>query len=134
MSLEAIERHLASLPDVTTAENFGYRFFFYSTGHTLPFVTIADSDNEHDRSSNLDRDGVYRVNIGISRTTYQALFPEGAPAGDPAALNQFLPHPHYAAQHFICVLNPTGEQLNRTLLYIDEAHALAKTRFERKAG
>ena len=63
--------------DVQTSENFGYLFFFYSDDQMVPFVTLAASDNEYDRVSNLDRPGVFRVNIGVSRATFQRLFGTG---------------------------------------------------------
>lgn len=51
------------LPDVQREESFGYAFFFVGDDHRLPFVTIADSDSEYDRVSDLDREGVFRLNI-----------------------------------------------------------------------
>jgi len=132
MSLHEIECYITSLPGVTAAEDFGYRFFFYATVQALPFVTLAESDNEYDSVSNLSRDGVFRVNIGVGKDTFKALFPEGQNEWDYAELNRFIPHPHYAAQNFVCVLNPTGDILTRTIQYIEEAHVLAKRRFEKK--
>jgi hypothetical protein len=132
MTLEAIQRYLLGLAQVTTAENFGYRFFFYATDQIRPFATIAESDNEYDKVSNLNREGVFRVNIGVSKDTFKALFPEENPQCDYTELNRFLPHPEYAAQHFICVLNPSGENLAQALRYIEEAHSIAKSRFEKK--
>lgn len=131
MNLEEIADHITSLPGVVAAENFGYRFFFYSTEQVLPFVTLADSDKEYDSVSNLNREGVFRVNIGVGKTTFKTLFPE-TKEWDYAGLNQFLPHPHYAAQNFLCVLNPAGEILAQTLRYIEEAHGIARGRFEGK--
>ena len=67
-----------TLADVETAENFGYTFFFYSCDHKLPFATLASSDNDYDRASSLDRPGVFRLNLGVSKQTFQSLFrPEG---------------------------------------------------------
>ncbi len=43
----------------------------------LPFTTIATADNEGDRVSNLDRPGVFRLNIGVSKQTFQVLFGTG---------------------------------------------------------
>lgn len=59
---------------VETAQNFGYTFFFYRSDHKMPFATLAASDNDYDRVSNLDRPGVFRLNIGVSRQTFQSLF------------------------------------------------------------
>ncbi len=74
----------------------------------VPYVSIAIADNEHDNISELSREGVFRINIGVSKETFGNLFPDGAVEWDYAVLNQFLPHPHYAAQHYVCILNPEG--------------------------
>ncbi len=133
MSLQAIEQYITEqLPNVTTLDSFGYKFFFYETDQVLPFTTIAASDNEYDRISNLDREGVFRVNIGVSKDTYNKLFAAIKTGWDYTELNRFMPHPDYAAQYFICVLNPEGEQLVQTIKFIEEAHLVAKNRFDRK--
>ncbi len=132
MNLHEIECHITSLPNVTSSESSGYRFFFYATEKILPFATLAESDNAHDNASNLNRDGIFRVNIGVGKDSYKALFPEDDKEWNYAELNRFMPHPQYAAQGFICILNPAGDALARTIQYIEEAHAAAKDRFERK--
>ena len=132
MSRHEIERHITNLPNVSVADHFGYRFFFYGTGRTLPIVMIAEADNEYDHVSNLHRGGVLRVNIGVGNDSYKTLLAEETKEWDHAALNQFMPHPQYAAQHFICVPNPSGDIFLQALRYIEEAHAIAKGWFERK--
>jgi hypothetical protein len=37
----------------------------------LPFATIASTGNEYERISYLDRPGVFRLNIGVSRETFR---------------------------------------------------------------
>lgn len=133
MSLQAIEQFIAKqLPNVTQLESFGYTFFFYGPEQVLPFVTMATSDNEHDSVSDLNRDGVFRVNIGVSKSTYNKLFESPEAEWDYTTLNRFMPHPHYAAQHFICILNPEEDQLTATYKFIEEAYLVAKQRFDRK--
>ncbi len=133
MSRQIIEQYInEKLPNVTKVENFGYSFFLYDTEKMLPFVTFAASDNEYDSVSNLNRDGVFRVNIGISKGSYTKLFPGNKTDWDYTELNQFMPHPDYAAQHFICVLNPESNTLSETLNFIEEAYFIAKSRFEKK--
>ncbi len=107
---------------VETETNFGYTFFFYRSDHMLPFATIASSDNEYERISNLDRPGVYRLNIGVSRKTFQSLFGTAkvdVSRYDFTTLDVIMPHPDYAQQNFICVLSPTEatfERIPRCLL------------------
>lgn len=133
MSLQTIEQYLTQqLPNVTNLDSFGYRFFFYESDQVLPFVTIATSDNEHDNRSNLDREGVFRVNIGISKDSYNKLFTGAQTDWDYTALNRFMPHPDYAAQYYICILNPDEDLLPETIRFMEEAHLIAKNRFDKK--
>lgn len=103
----------------TTA--LGYTLFFYGPDRKLPFATIATADNEGDHASNLDRPGVFRLNVGVSRQTFQSLFGTGKVAIDAydfTALDTIMPHPDYAPQWWICVLNPgaaTFQKLRRCL-------------------
>lgn len=137
MSQADVEAFLSGLPRVQHSENYGYKFFFYGDDHLVPFVTIAASDNEHDDVSNLDRDGVYRVNIGVSRETFSKLFEQLDTANseniDYTLLNVLLPHPHYAAQRFISILNPEGDNVEVTKQLIVEAHSIAEARARRRA-
>lgn len=134
MNPSQIEEFVMDLEDVQRVENFGYTFFFVGDDHRLPFVTIGYADNEFDRVSRLDREGVFRLNMGISRQTYDSMVGDsGSEAVDYSALNVFLPHPHYAKQNFICILNPTGKNVDITKELILEAHSIAATRFQRRA-
>lgn len=132
MSAEKIENYTSSLHNVQQSAHFGYTFFFYGSDHVLPFVTIAHSDNEYDKVSNLNREGIFRVNIGISKVSFNNLFPNPKKEWNFTETNVFMPHPDYASQHFICVLNPAGDKLEETIKFIEEAHAIAKSRFDKK--
>lgn len=133
--LEAFVADLANVQRVAN-EDLGYTFFFVGDDHRLPFVSIAYSDNEHDDVSNLDRDGVFRVNIGVSRETFDNLLDHSDSASadiDYSALNIFLPHPHYSRQNFVCILNPGDDNVEETKRLIAEAHSIAEARAQRKA-
>ena len=135
MTQSDLEAFLADLSNVQRSENFGYTFFFVGDDHRLPFTTIASSDNEYDKVSHLDRQGVFRVNIGVSKATFDALLGSSASQDiDYAALNVFLPHPDYARQHFVCILNPSGENAETTKRLVLEAHSISDARRQRKAG
>jgi len=89
--------------------------------HWPNFATLVTSD-EYDPASNLDRPGVYRLNIGVSKATFERVV--GAnPDPDYTALDQLMPHPVYAMQHWVSILNPseaTFDKLVKPLL--EEAH------------
>jgi hypothetical protein len=123
---------------VETATTQGYTFFFYGPHRKLPFVTLATQDNEYDRASDLDRPSVFRLNVGVSRDTYQSLFgtqsPRLGPDGvvdighDFTTLDQLMPHPIYAPQSWDCVLNPSEATFQTVQPLLAEAYALAVKR------
>ena len=136
MDETSIAQYIAdTFAGVETDHNFGYTFFFYGPDHMLPFATIAAADNEYDRVSNLDRPGVFRLNIGVSKQTFQALFGTGkvdVSAYDFTALDKIMPHPEYAAQNFVCVLSPSGLTLERVRALLAEAYELAVRRHSKR--
>jgi hypothetical protein len=134
MHQSEVEAFVTSLENVQREENYGYVFFFVGDDHILSFVTIANSDNDYDNISNLSREGVFRVNIGVKRETFNSLFDNtNSEKLDYTVLNTFLPHPEYAKQNFICILNPSGENEERTKNFIREAHSIAVARLQRKS-
>ena len=121
--------------DVETTTAFTYIFFFYQSERMLPFTTIATADNEGDRISNLDRPGVFRLNIGVSKQTFQSLFGAGkvdVSTYDFTALDTIMPHPDYAAQSWICVLSPSDATFETVRPLLAEAYDIAVRRHERR--
>jgi hypothetical protein len=121
----------------------GDTFFYYDPErkldptHRLPFATIVVKDyNEYDNLSKLDRPGVYRLNIGVSRETFRALF--GYAPGEPkpdniaydyAAFDQIMPHPLYETQSYICVLNPRPETFESIKSLLADAYSIVANRY-----
>jgi hypothetical protein len=125
---------------------FGDTFFIYDPDRTLapkhrfPFATIVTKDyGDFDRASNLNRPGVIRLNIGVSKDTYRSLFgvqlsPPGtggvvSTGHDFTVLDQLLPHPVYASQSWVCILNPSDATFESVRLLLAEAYDLAVRRF-----
>ena len=77
--------------------------------------------------SDLARPGVFRLNIGVGKDTFTRLVGSLAEP-DYAALDTVLPHPVYAKQRWIAILNPNRDTFDEVLKpLIAEAHArLAK--------
>ncbi len=124
-----------TFPGVETTTNFGYTFFFYKSDHMLPFATMASSDNEYDRVSNLDRPGVFRLNIGVSKQTFQSLFGTtkvDVSQYDFTALDVIMPHPDYAPQNFIFVLSPGEATFEQIQTLLAEAYQIAERRNTRR--
>lgn len=124
-----------TFPGVETTTNFGYIFFFYKTDHMVPFATIASSDNEYEQISNLDRPGVFRLNIGVSRETFQSLFGTAkvdVGSYDFTALDVIMPHPDYSPQNFICVLSPSEAMFEKVRVLLAEAYEIAVRKYNRR--
>lgn len=125
-----------TFPGVETTTAFGYTFFFYKSERKLPFATLISSDQDYDRISNLDRPGVFRLNIGISKQTFQSLFGPTNKVDinsyDFTALDVIMPHPDYAPQHFICVLSPSEATFERVRSLLAEAYDIAVRRYTRQ--
>jgi len=94
----------------TALENSGDTFLIFDPAGDLPperqqpFATIVTGDR-YDSVSELSRPGAYRINIGLTKAGYAALF--GAPpttwAAGYAATDVLMPHPVYASQYWVCV-------------------------------
>jgi hypothetical protein len=136
----------ASEDNGAPAVAWGDTFFFYDPegnrpeNQRLPFATVVINDYPGwDTESRLDRDGIFRVNIAIDRRDFERLVGH-SPSQHAAHHREFdyaktdvlLPHPTYASQGWVSILNPgerTGVQVRELL---DNAHALAAHRLGRK--
>ena len=126
---------MSTFENVETTVNMGYTFFFYRDDHMHAFATIASTGNEYEKISNLDRPGVYRLNIGVSRDTFQAMFGKGkidVNVYDFTALDTIMPHPDYSSQHFICVLSPSEVTFEKIKPLLTEAYDVAKNRYNKR--
>lgn len=133
MTQYELESFTAALENVQRDDSYGYAMYFVGDDHTVPFVSFVDADNEYDTVSDLNREGVFRVNIGVGRELYDELAgTRSVDDMDFTELNVFLPHPHYAKQTFVCILNPEDVNENITIEAIAQAHALASARLARK--
>jgi hypothetical protein len=144
----AITRHIATTfagVDVVVASEeagapevaWGDTFFIYDPDRTLegsrqfPFATIVTQDyGDFDNASDLNRSGVFRLNIGISKETYQSLFGPGGEY-DFGALDRLMPHPVYGGNHWVCVLNPSESTFDAVRPLLAEAHDIAVKRYTR---
>ncbi len=157
VSEEEIVRHVAeTLAGVTVvrpqpgdapAIAVGDSFFIYDPAgdledrHRMPFATIVTKDyGDFDAASQLDRPGVFRLNVGLSPERYRAAFGEGpgpqATSGpdarwDFAALDRLMPHPVYAPQGWACVLNPSRATFEALRPLLAEAYERAVERVTR---
>jgi hypothetical protein len=122
---EAISRTiLETWPDVDVVEALNASFFSLDPDKHWPnFATIVTTD-EHDEGapSRLSRPGTFRLNLGVGRQTFERLVGSMAEP-DYAAFDRILPHPVYARQHWISILNPSEATYRDVVLpLLTEAH------------
>jgi Family of unknown function (DUF6194) len=115
--LEAMLQLLrGEFPDAVIAQIDSAAFFSLDDKHWPNFATVVWTD-EHDEGSpsDLARDGVYRVNVGVDRATFERLV-GSMTEPDYAAFDRFVPHPVYARQRWISIVNPSQATVRDTLL------------------
>ena len=110
----------------------GGSFLFAGADRMLPFATVVWSD-AFDNASDLSRPGVFRLNIGVSKATFSGLFGPDDAEPDYTALDTVMPHPVYAAQSWVCVLDPSEATVETLRPLLAEAHQRAVERDTRIA-
>lgn len=130
----------------TDGPGAGDTFFYYAPQHTydptrdFPFATMVTKDyGEFDNASQLNRPEVFRLNIGLSRDTFLAVAgfaPSEASARsadyDYATLDRVMPHPIYAQQSWVCVLNPSQATFESVKPLLAEAYSRASARISNR--
>lgn len=141
MEVEDVGRYIRETFDgVEVSEYRGDSFYIYDpagdlpAARQMPFATIVVGDH-YERVSRLDEAGAYRLNVGLTKGGYRALF--GAvptrqdengvleTGFDYAVRDRVMPHPVYAAQHWVCVVNPSAATFETVRPMLDEAYEFA---------
>jgi hypothetical protein len=97
-------------PETAVLEAGGTWFFSLDGEKHFPNYATIVTNNDYDDGSDLDREGVFRLNLGLSRATFERLVGDALDQSAPpdyTALDTLLPHPTYAAQLWISILNPS---------------------------
>ena len=143
---EIFDYCLQNLDGTVLAENWGEQGVFYNPNGTLKkgvyILTVKEKDGDNDNASHVNRAGVYRVNVGIRKDTFTAMFghiPKRPAAGrtvemgcDFTELDKIMPHPVYAWMGWICVLNPSKETFEKLKLLIQESYGFAQEKFKKR--
>ena len=135
---QSLRREIESLDGVVVVPLNQDSFFFYDpdeigeSARMFPMATIVTS-NAYDNYSDLDREGVFRLNLGVDKETFHELFGREASnlAHDYTKLDVVMPHPDYGNSFFVCVLNPV-DSLPQVRKLIAKAHEIAAGRYRRK--
>lgn len=143
---EIFEYCLSEYEGLVIDKNWGERGVFFNPKNTLPkgvyVLTVKEKDGPNDKASRVDRGGVFRLNLGINKSTFTDLF--GAIPKRPAAsqivstghdftaLDQITPHPVYGWMSWVAVLNPSRETFAQLKPLIAEGVDLARTKYAKK--
>jgi hypothetical protein len=123
----------ATHPETVTASTMGATFFSLDESHWPNFATIVTTD-QHDigQPSKLSRPGVFRLNIATRKATFQRLV-GGITDPDYSALDRLMPHPVYAKELWVCVLNPSRQTFEEHVkpLIAESYERLARARRRR---
>jgi hypothetical protein len=133
---EIISEIKSRYKDIVVKETWGETSFFYNPGNRLPngvyFTTLKEKDGENDSASNLNRERVFRLSIGVGKDKYVEIFGPKPPRPakgkavelnyDFTELNKLSPHPVYAWMGWVCILSPSKESFDKALPLIDIAY------------
>jgi hypothetical protein len=114
-------------PETDILESGGTWFFSFDPERHFPNYATIVTNNDYDDGSDLDREGVFRLNLGLARATFERLvgdqIADATRALDYTALDTLLPHPAYAAQLWVSILNPSATTWRKVVVpLIAEAH------------
>lgn len=137
---EILEYCLKNLEGTVLASSWGEKGIFYNPESKrkrgVYILTVKQKDGENDKGSNLNRENMYRVNVGVRKTTFTQMFgfiPKRPAKGcvvdmpyDFTATDQILPHPVYAWMGWVCVLNPSEKTFEKCKPLIQQAYEYAK--------
>ena len=141
-----VEKITNEFSGVVPKSSWGETSLFYNPGKLLPngvyFCTIKEKNGDNDKASNLDREGIYRLSIGVSKESYESLFgtrPKRPSKGgiidtehDFTECNILIPHPIYGWMSWVQILNPTETVFSELLPLIKGAHSSAVFKFNKK--
>ncbi|MDZ7600323.1 MAG: DUF6194 family protein [Hoeflea sp.] len=145
--IDDVDRYITgTLDGVNPVSAWGETAYFYNPGLVLKrgtyFATIKQKDGDNDRASGLDRDGVWRLNIGLGKKAFLAMFKHqparpakgGVIEGpwDFTEIDRITPHPVYGWMGWIAVLNPGEETFETCKPLIATAHQRAADGFGKR--
>jgi hypothetical protein len=120
---------------------WGDTFFIYDPDRAIPpekqfpYATVVMNDYPgFDEYSNLARPGVFRVNVWVSGETFDSQTTAGDDSVDFTVFDRVIPHPVYASQGWLSVLNPGPETDATVEGLLAEAHERARARYEKRLG
>ena len=106
---------LDTYPETDVVEAMHAWFFSVDPEKHWPNYATLVTTNEHDDASDLDRPGVFRLNLGVDRGTFERIA-AADPDPDFTAFDRLLPHPVYGKQRWISILNPSHDTFGAVVI------------------
>jgi Family of unknown function (DUF6194) len=123
-------------PEIAWGDTFFYVRDKEGAPKKMPFATIVTKDYVgFDSVSNLNRGGLYRLNIEVGKEKFEELF--GFKTGDLeehrvqfnfSSLNQLFPHPTYGSSAWVSIVNPDTDSVPLVNALLDYSVARALRR------
>jgi len=147
MTAQELENWILNHYDgLVVTDAYRERSFFYNPDGSLPkgvyFATIKESDGPNDKSSNLDREDVYRLSLGIGKKHYQEFFGEVAKRPEKGNIVDLdidfieqqilMPHPIYAWLSWVAILSPKTENIEMIKHLLDISYKKVTHSFQKK--
>ncbi|MET0415721.1 MAG: DUF6194 family protein, partial [Actinoplanes sp.] len=137
--LPGVEQVVASEENDSPEGAWGDRFFYVGPDRRQPFATIVEHDVPgFDEAGQLDRPGVFRLNLDLGRAEFERVFgfapkafEEHRDAFDFARLGTLTPHPGYALHGFASIVMPGPQMLPEIDRLLAIAHGRAVDRHQR---
>lgn len=125
--------------DGTPETAWGDAFFYYAPDGqvpqtTQPFATIVTKDYPGDDLCDLDREGVFRVNVHAGRAAVEEVAASTGVDVDLAASDQLVVHPVYGPMGWLAAVDPGPSTSESLTALLRSAYDDARARYERRAA
>ena len=114
-------------PEIAWGDTFFYIRDKSGEPRKMPFTTIVTKDYVgYDSDSNLNRGGLYRLNIEVGKEKFEELF--GFKTNELesnrsqlsfASMNKLFPHPLYGSNGWVSIINPEEDSVTKVSSLLD---------------
>lgn len=121
---------------------WGDKFFYYAPDgqvptRTQPFATIVTKDYPDDTASDLNRPGVFRLNISAGKAAFidtlgHAPRETAEHPADASRADTWIAHPVYSSAAWLSVVNPSTATETAVEKLLSTAHERARAAYDRR--
>jgi hypothetical protein len=140
------EQLLKNFEGLKVVNAWGEKSFFYNPDGLLKrgvyFCTIKEKDGENDTASELNREGIFRINFGLPRDSFIRKFGDvpGRPQKggvieggyDFTQFDLLTPHPVYGWMSWVAILNPSKSSWVNLQLLLKESYLITLEKYKKR--